>query len=69
VVMDVRAGARIVVALVRMPVSDRAGRVRVMRLARRPDTAHTGHAMNAGHPRNPRRARRDVAMHQRPPLV
>jgi hypothetical protein len=68
-VVDVRAGARVVVALVWMPVSDRTRRVRVMRLPRRPDPTNAGHAMNAGHPRNSRRARRDVAMHQRPPLV
>jgi hypothetical protein len=69
VVVNVGARPGIVIALVWMPVDNRARRVRVMRLPGRPDTAHTGHTMNAGHPRNPRCARRDVAMHQRPPLV
>lgn len=63
VVMDVRAGARIVVALVRMSMDNRARRMRVMRLPRRPDTAHTGHTMNAGHPRDAGNFRCDVSTH------
>lgn len=69
VVMHVRARPGIVVALVRMAMHDRARRVRLMNLRRWPHAAHAGDAVNAGHPRDARDPRSDIAGHQAPSRI
>jgi hypothetical protein len=63
-VMNVGARPGVVVALVRVPMHDRARRMRVVNMSRRPHATNAGYPVDARHPRNAWNLGCDVSRHR-----